>query len=112
MRSLTKWNRAGRWTEFRPDMEKLNEYKAASLYIEKGLAAKQISQKLSTSETLVNLWIYVNGWNAAKLVRQSQNVVIEVVAAFCSHYKNTFPRDAAQIEVAQNSYLKKLTAKK
>ncbi|MDB5029716.1 hypothetical protein [Mucilaginibacter sp.] len=111
MPTIQKWNEAGRWKDLRPDMELLNEYKAAHLYVEKGLTTGEISQQLSIPETLVKLWIYKNGWDAAKLVSKSQNVVFEVVSAFCLHFTTIFPKDAAQIEVAQNDFIKKITAK-
>jgi uncharacterized protein YjcR len=109
--TILKWNKAGRWADFRTDKDKLNEYKAASLYIEKGLTANEISQRLSTPETLIKLWIYVNGWDAARLVSQSQDTIAEIVTAFSTHFKSLFPRDAAQIEVAKDDYIKKLTSK-
>jgi len=111
MVTLAKWNKAECWKELRPDMDVLKEYKAANLYIVSAMNTGEIAQLLSISETQVKCWIDLNGWNAARLLSQSQNAVTDIVADFCSYFKSIFPRESAMIEVAQNEYRKKTIKK-
>lgn len=108
MPTLSKWNKAGRWSELRPDMNLLKEYKAASLYIEKGLSTGEIAQQLSKPESIISMWVSVNGWDAARLVNQSQNLYIDVVNDFCAFFKTKFPEEASKIEVVEVWYLKNI----
>jgi len=111
MPTVQKWNKQGQWDKLRPNLEILTQYRAAALYIEKGFTTGQIAQQLSTSEKQIEIWIYMYGWDAARQIAQAQNIIVELTAAFCAHYKKLFPDDAAQIEVVQNDFIKKVTAK-
>jgi uncharacterized protein YjcR len=106
--TLINWRKAGKWDALRPDLEVLKQYKAASLYIDKKETPAEISMKLSVSETTVKMWIYLNGWDAARMVAQSHDMVSDFVADFCKYVNRYFPKDAAKMEMMQNSYLKTL----
>jgi uncharacterized protein YjcR len=109
--TITKWSKADRWDDLRPDHEALTEYKAANLYINENLTTGEIAQKLSVSESIISMWIDINGWDASKLVTNTENIISNVLADFCSHFKKLFPGEATMIEFVQNDYLKNLNTK-
>ena len=111
MPTLSKWSKAGGWKELQPDFEIMGQYKAAAMYIEKGMGANEISMHLNVSEHIVKLWIYLHGWDAARLVSNSQNVVLDIVDAFCQHFKTMFPAHAIEIELAKKYYIKSIAPK-
>ena len=112
MPALAVWSKAGRWSELRPDMESLTEFKAANLYVTGKHTSGEIAQKLSVSETTVNYWIAINGWDAARLVTDTPEIVSRVLADFYSHFKNMFPGEAARVELVHNEYLKTISKAK
>jgi len=91
MPTLQKWNEAGRWKELRPDFELLNQHKAAGLYIEKGMKESDIAMQLGISETIIKTWVFLYGWDAARLISKAKNVTADIVADFCKYFKNAFP---------------------
>jgi len=109
--TISKWCKEGQWEVLRPDFLVMAEYKAANLYIKEGRSACEISQLLNVQEPTIKYWIYANGWDAARLVSASTNLIADVVAAFCQHYKTMFPKQATEIEFAQIEYIKTITPK-
>ena len=61
MQTISTWRRAGKWDELRPDLEVLNEYKAAKLYVKDNLTSGEIAMRLSIPEGTVKMWIDLNG---------------------------------------------------
>ncbi|QTE39510.1 hypothetical protein J3L18_10775 [Mucilaginibacter gossypii] len=106
-KALRVWRIAGKWDDYRPDTDKVNEYKAAHMYIEKGLTKTEIAIKLSVREDLINCWVLINGWDAARLLSQSHNKYKEIVNDFCSYYESLYPQNAPTVQIARMKYLRK-----
>jgi transposase len=103
--TLQKWNKAGNWQELRPDMEVLNEYKAAALYIEQGMSTGEISQRLSVSELTVKIWVDLNGWNATRLAKNAPDMINDVLTAFNQHFNDLFPQNDLKVEFAIQDFI-------
>lgn len=108
--SLSKWMKAGRWDELRPELSIVNEFRAASLYVIDGLTPAQIAMKLSVSETTVKIWVHCNKWDFVKEISQTQDMVKHTINIFSKEVKTMLPEHGLLVNsIAERFIAKNLT---
>jgi len=111
--TLKKWKDAGAWDKLRPNIDIVAEFLAAGMYVDAGMTTNEIAMHLNVSETQVKMWVNVFKWDAARLIKQAENVTVAIIEDFSQFFNDSCKMPQSYLhtswfDVIKNEYLRKV----